>query len=156
MRLGAADGDSAGNSLATGDVEAVTTAEARGTAPTWQAAALAWVAPGVANAIALGTTSSAPSDWLELQAFNLAQHGALAFLSYLSVKLWNRGSMTGRTSAVVALLVLGNVFGWLVLPDDVRNFSERHSELAPPWLTQATLVTLIASSIAITWLVGKI
>src|SRR6187551_3117419 len=155
MTLGAADGDSAENSLAPANTEAATTAHSGGTARTWQAAALAWLAPGIANAVALGATSRAPGDWLALQAFNLAQYGGLAFLTYLCVKLWNRGSMTGRASAVIALLVLGNLFGWLVLPDDVRNFSERHSDVAPPWLTQATLVTLIASSISLTWIVGR-
>jgi arylsulfatase A-like enzyme len=155
MALGAADGDSAGNSRATGNADAATTSHGRGIAPTWQAAALAWVAPAAANAVALGATSRVPSDWLGLQAFNLLEHGALAFLCYLSIKLWNRGSMTGRASALIALFVLGNLFGWLVLPDDVRNFSERHSDLAPPWFTQAILVTLIASSIALTWIVSR-
>ena len=153
MTLGAADG-AADNSLATDNPAATTTSYGGGVAPTWQAVALAWLAPGVANAVALGT-SSVPNDWLALQAFNLAQHGGLAFLCYLCVKLYNRGSMTGRTSATLALLVLGNLLGWLVLPDDVRNFSERQSDVLPPWFTQATLVTLIASSIALTWVVGR-
>src|SRR6187551_2494508 len=152
MTLGAADG--ADNTLATADSRAAITSDGGGVAPTWQAVALAWLAPGVANAVALAT-SSVTSNGLALQAFNLAQHGALAFLCYLCVKLWNRGSMTGRTSATIALLVLGNLFGWLVLPDDVRNFSERQSHVLPPWFTQATLVTLIASSIALTWVVGR-
>jgi len=120
----------------------------------WRAAALAWAAPCISNAIALGLAARPLGDWLELQAFNLAQHAAFAFLTYLSVKLWHKGRLASRASAALALLVLSNLLGWMVLPDDVRNFSERHSDAAPPWLTQAILITLMASSVALGWLVG--
>lgn len=125
-----------------------------GQAPAWQAAALAWAAPWLTNAVALGTTARPALEWLQLQGFNLVQHGALSFLTYVCVKLWHRSGTTSRVGATVALLVLGNLLGWGVLPDDVWNFSERHSAIAPPWLTQATLITLIASSIAFTWFVS--
>jgi len=120
----------------------------------WRAAALAWAAPWISNAIALGLTPRPAGEWLELQAFNLVQHGAFAFLTYLSVKLWHKGGLTSRASATLALLVLSNLLGWMVLPDDVGNFSERHSDTAPPWLTQTLLITLMASSVALGWVVG--
>lgn len=123
-------------------------------APMWRAAALAWAVPCVSNAVALGLAARPLGDWFELQAFNLAQHTAFAFLTYLSVKLWHKGRLTSRASAALALLVLSNLLGWMVLPDDVRNFSERYSDTAPPWLSQALLITLMASSVALGWIVG--
>ncbi len=126
----------------------------RGPAPTGQAAALAWMAPWIANVVALGASPRPASEWLELQAFNAAQNGAFAFLTYFSIKLWHRGGISSRLSATLALLVLGNLLGWAVLPDDVWNFSERHGPSAPPWLTQALLITAMASSIALAWFVS--
>lgn len=154
MEVWAPEGEVSENHEQAGGTQVSLPTEAGLPAPRWRAATLAWAAPWLSNAIALGLAARPLRDWFELQAFNLAQHGAFAFLTYFSIKLWHKGGLTSRASAAVALLVLSNLLGWMVLPDDVRNFSERQSDTAPPWLTQALLITLMASSVALGWLVG--
>ncbi|HEU5077432.1 MAG TPA: hypothetical protein VFU02_24740, partial [Polyangiaceae bacterium] len=154
MELLEGRGDASDGSAGKSDAPGSAAAQPTHPAPTWQAAALAWAAPWLASAVALGVTARPAYEWVELQAFNAMQHGAFAFLTYLCIKLWHRGGITSRSSGTLALLILGNLLGWAVLPDDVWNFSERHSATAPPWLTQAVLITLMASSIALAWLVS--
>lgn len=117
----------------------------------WLAAAGAWSVPWLVSTIAIGLLEHPLAERGQLLGFNLAEHCALAFLSYLGVKLWARwGSGTWRR-ALLAMLCFGNALGWAVLPDDVRNFSERHTDQLSPWITMVILITLIGSSLALTW-----
>lgn len=120
----------------------------------WRAILLAWLVEGTISAVYIQLAGSTLHR-ARVQWFNALEYVALGFLGYLAVKLWLRFGPSHSWLTVAALLAAGNALGWLALPDDLTNFSERQSDSLPVWVTLTIGVTLVASSLALVWWVGR-
>lgn len=117
--------------------------------------ALAWLFDGIISAVGIQLASTKQHALVQL--FNALEYAALAFLGYLVLKLWARFAPTARWTTPLFILLTCNTLGWFALPDDLTNFSERHSESLPVVFTLSVGVTLVSSAPALTWwLAGKL
>ena len=122
-----------------------------------EAAVVGW-APAllVSSAFLVARADLPATERFSLHLFDLGQYLAFAYFSYLACALWKWRGPPGLGWSLLALALLMNGLGWLTLPPDLANFSERQADVLHPDLVLVLGITLVATAPVAAWLLGHV